>query len=254
MVATTRRSWSNPKFWFCNFPKALVSRPDADSKTSASADWATTRVFLGSEPARAVDRPAPRRASIGSTRVVIHAGAMPKATPVKSEVTVANSSTGMDGDASIGTPANPGNEGNAKWRMRRVPAKAIARPAMPPNNESRMLSVRACRTTRDARAPSAILNDVCRRRSKPRVVRSEEHTSELQSRLHLVCRLLLEKKKKNKTHLLHLYQHSAPTSITTTQLNHIQHTSLYVTTIDYTRTILSTTASSICVTETSASV
>src|SRR2546422_5478436 len=29
-------------------------------------------------------------------------------------------------------------------------------------------------------------------------VRSEEHTSELQSRLHLVCRLLLEKKKKHK--------------------------------------------------------
>src|SRR5205809_6013199 len=28
--------------------------------------------------------------------------------------------------------------------------------------------------------------------------RSEEHTSELQSRLHLVCRLLLEKKKPNK--------------------------------------------------------
>src|SRR2546422_7641330 len=34
--------------------------------------------------------------------------------------------------------------------------------------------------------------------------RSEEHTSELQSRLHLVCRLLLEKKKKKtKTTLLH---------------------------------------------------
>src|SRR5687768_17724885 len=29
--------------------------------------------------------------------------------------------------------------------------------------------------------------------------RSEEHTSELQSRLHLVCRLLLEKKNKKKT-------------------------------------------------------
>src|SRR2546429_2625379 len=28
-------------------------------------------------------------------------------------------------------------------------------------------------------------------------IRSEEHTSELQSRLHLVCRLLLEKKKNN---------------------------------------------------------
>src|SRR5687768_17705125 len=32
--------------------------------------------------------------------------------------------------------------------------------------------------------------------------RSEEHTSELQSRLHLVCRLLLEKKKK-KQHTKH---------------------------------------------------
>src|SRR2546429_1666745 len=31
--------------------------------------------------------------------------------------------------------------------------------------------------------------------------RSEEHTSELQSRLHLVCRLLLEKKKKQHRHL-----------------------------------------------------
>src|SRR2546422_4857134 len=30
-------------------------------------------------------------------------------------------------------------------------------------------------------------------------VRSEEHTSELQSRLHLVCRLLLEKKKKSRS-------------------------------------------------------
>src|SRR2546422_8848329 len=29
------------------------------------------------------------------------------------------------------------------------------------------------------------------------IKRSEEHTSELQSRLHLVCRLLLEKKKNN---------------------------------------------------------
>src|SRR2546422_730468 len=32
---------------------------------------------------------------------------------------------------------------------------------------------------------------------EPKAERSEEHTSELQSRLHLVCRLLLEKKKKN---------------------------------------------------------
>src|SRR2546422_8279206 len=36
------------------------------------------------------------------------------------------------------------------------------------------------------------------------VLRSEEHTSELQSRLHLVCRLLLEKKKKENGHNYHL--------------------------------------------------
>src|SRR2546422_5465451 len=36
-------------------------------------------------------------------------------------------------------------------------------------------------------------------RAEPTTWRSEEHTSELQSRLHLVCRLLLEKKKENRT-------------------------------------------------------
>src|SRR5207253_10929017 len=35
-----------------------------------------------------------------------------------------------------------------------------------------------------------------------RVSRSEEHTSELQSRGHLVCRLLLEKKKKTDNNIL----------------------------------------------------
>src|SRR2546429_5574703 len=37
---------------------------------------------------------------------------------------------------------------------------------------------------------------VLRQHVAPDENRSEEHTSELQSRLHLVCRLLLEKKKK----------------------------------------------------------
>src|SRR3712207_8629686 len=41
----------------------------------------------------------------------------------------------------------------------------------------------------------------CRRLPfSPPPLRSEEHTSELQSRQYLVCRLLLEKKKKNNTH------------------------------------------------------
>src|SRR2546422_5319390 len=46
--------------------------------------------------------------------------------------------------------------------------------------------------------PSAVcsaVHDRCEYRSRHEKPRSEEHTSELQSRLHLVCRLLLEKKK-----------------------------------------------------------
>src|SRR3712207_8985198 len=42
-----------------------------------------------------------------------------------------------------------------------------------------------------ARVPVAVVP-----RKQPLIVRSEEHTSELQSRQYLVCRLLLEKKKK----------------------------------------------------------
>src|SRR2546422_8292387 len=43
---------------------------------------------------------------------------------------------------------------------------------------------------------AACANSMC---STPTRDRSEEHTSELQSRLHLVCRLLLEKKKNRKS-------------------------------------------------------
>src|SRR5687768_17916072 len=58
---------------------------------------------------------------------------------------------------------------------------------------------RSTRAPRRARRPST-----ASRRAPPRTrgaasrARSEEHTSELQTRLHLVCRLLLEKKKKDK--------------------------------------------------------
>src|SRR5436305_5483921 len=57
-----------------------------------------------------------------------------------------------------------------------------------------------------------------------RIVRSEEHTSELQSRPHLVCRLLLEKKKKkkkkqNKTQDKH-YRHK-PTNRTPSKTLHL---------------------------------
>src|SRR5256884_5349841 len=44
-------------------------------------------------------------------------------------------------------------------------------------------------------APEAVISDGLWHRAYGADPRSEEHTSELQSRLHLVCRLLLEKKK-----------------------------------------------------------
>src|SRR2546422_4415514 len=46
--------------------------------------------------------------------------------------------------------------------------------------------------------PGAVSQTPTRAARARRLPRSEEHTSELQSRLHLVCRLLLEKKKQTK--------------------------------------------------------
>src|SRR3712207_7396413 len=48
--------------------------------------------------------------------------------------------------------------------------------------------------------PSAGAGVERRTRSRSHSTRSEEHTSELQSRQYLVCRLLLEKKKKTTRH------------------------------------------------------
>src|SRR5689334_24067872 len=76
-----------------------------------------------------------------------------------------------------GAPASRRNARRAARGSRPLPA-ARGAPA------SRRL--RRAALPRDARA-----------RSRPRR-RSEEHTSELQSQFHLVCRLLLEKKKKQK--------------------------------------------------------
>src|SRR2546430_12471542 len=43
--------------------------------------------------------------------------------------------------------------------------------------------------------------------------RSEEHTSELQSQSNLVCRLLLEKKKKKQRTTIHTRTYAAPSTI-----------------------------------------
>src|SRR3989304_5855465 len=51
-------------------------------------------------------------------------------------------------------------------------------------------------------------------------MRSEEHTSELQSRLHLVCRLLLEKKKKKGKQAARLREQRELSSVSMTSLCH----------------------------------
>src|SRR5262245_64078253 len=57
------------------------------------------------------------------------------------------------------------------------------------------------------------------------IARSEEHTSELQSLRHLVCRLLLEKKKKNKTHVANIRHKTQKTHNTSEmhEMKKLQH-------------------------------
>src|SRR3712207_8015474 len=65
--------------------------------------------------------------------------------------------------------------------------------------------------------PSAVttsLQPASLMRSTSACERSEEHTSELQSRQYLVCRLLLEKKKKIKMYVFTIHIHN--TSVDTT--------------------------------------
>src|SRR2546429_9649637 len=59
---------------------------------------------------------------------------------------------------------------------------------------SRFPRIRTSRPTSSGSPPN-LPSPVSGSRSTTGRTRSEEHTSELQSRLHLVCRLLLEKKK-----------------------------------------------------------
>src|SRR5687767_15689248 len=65
------------------------------------------------------------------------------------------------------------------------------------------------------RGSSATRDGACRASSQPPAcaptirARSEEHTSELQSLAYLVCRLLLEKKKKNKDTRSEIHQQQA---------------------------------------------
>src|SRR2546430_5127585 len=62
-----------------------------------------------------------------------------------------------------------------------------------------------CATPRVSSPPTATIASMPALLSAARARRSEEHTSELQSQSNLVCRLLLEKKKKNTTQRIDLH-------------------------------------------------
>src|SRR2546422_5707448 len=74
-------------------------------------------------------------------------------------------------------------EGNA--------ARIVQRPESPLSARGAVQAERLARRLAREGIAQIVSSDLARA-----VTRSEEHTSELQSRLHLVCRLLLEKKNK----------------------------------------------------------
>src|SRR2546422_6637585 len=98
-----------------------------------------------------------------------------------------------------GTPGRQSKSGKA----------ARAAPSRPPNIFFATGSSLASSRVRTNRNFYAVIGAHVRHLNK---WRSEEHTSELQSRLHLVCRLLLEKKKRqNKRNATrHVQQRSNP--------------------------------------------
>src|SRR3712207_7559617 len=85
---------------------------------------------------------------------------------------------------------------SASWRLSSIPLKAAATaPSSSPERRS-ILCPRSPAPTFVAPSLSFWSGEITPLRTKSTEPRSEEHTSELQSRQYLVCRLLLEKKQK----------------------------------------------------------
>src|SRR2546425_4095908 len=84
----------------------------------------------------------------------------------------------------------------AKDTAARASRRAVNRPITRPASG---VGIGIDQVRRPSAAANAAKNSLCDSAGGPSLVtlRSEEHTSELQSLAYLVCRLLLEKKKKN---------------------------------------------------------
>src|SRR3712207_7289575 len=72
-------------------------------------------------------------------------------------------------------------------------------------------SAHGCSERRQRSSRSRVFQDTT---ATTTAARSEEHTSELQSRQYLVCRLLLEKKKKNSLTIISTPSSTKPITIT----------------------------------------
>src|SRR5256885_2455272 len=101
-------------------------------------------------------------------------------TPITPATAPSASRTGEYHASNTAPNTSTGDENVSPVRARRTSAIACGKSANSVNAE--------CPRSKAGRTPTA---------SSPRPSRSEEHTSELQSPCNLVCRLLLEKKKKN---------------------------------------------------------
>src|SRR5690348_11272080 len=120
--------------------------------------------LCGNDELSRVERFTPRRASAGSEREVIHAGTMPKITPVKIDTSKEKPNTGSDGVALIDEYFE---SGKAKVRIVRVPAYATASPSAPPMQPKSTLSTIICRIRRERAAPRAMRSDVSVRLAVP---------------------------------------------------------------------------------------
>src|SRR2546422_6485289 len=78
--------------------------------------------------------------------------------------------------------------------VRKYSGRGVDAPVDEPPTGSAMKAATVSAPARSIACSSAAPLQAGQVGSSPRQPRSEEHTSELQSRLHLVCRLLLEKK------------------------------------------------------------
>src|SRR2546422_7752433 len=84
--------------------------------------------------------------------------------------------------------------------LRIKPYAPSAMPASAAHRSGAGATMRCSAIQPPAHTPAPVMSRLGHRIRRSRsTTRSEEHTSELQSRLHLVCRLLLEKKKKKRT-------------------------------------------------------